>query len=54
MYVGDGQRDIESAKSAKILSVLACYGYLKISDRIDEWNADYLINSPLELIDLID
>ena len=52
VYVGDGHRDILSAKSAKIKSVLACYGYLKKSDLIDDWDADYLIHSPLEILGL--
>jgi 2-phosphoglycolate phosphatase len=52
LYVGDANRDILSAKSAKIKSVLACYGYLKKSDLIDDWDADYLIHSPLEILDL--
>ena len=52
LYVGDGHRDILSAKSAKIKSVLACYGYLKKSDLIDDWDADYLIHSPLEILGL--
>jgi phosphoglycolate phosphatase len=50
VYVGDGHRDILSAKSAKIISVLACYGYLKKSDLIDEWRPDYIIHSPKELL----
>ena len=52
VYVGDGHRDILSAQSAKITSVLACYGYLKRSDLIDEWMADYIIHSPMELLGL--
>ena len=52
IYVGDGHRDILSARSAKIKSVLACYGYLKKSDLIDDWDADFLIHNPLEIIGL--
>ncbi len=52
IYVGDSHRDILSAKSAKIKSVLACYGYVKKSDLIEEWNSDYIIHSPLEIFDL--
>ena len=52
IYVGDGHRDILSARSAKIKSVLACYGYLKKSDLIDDWDADFLIHNPLEILDL--
>jgi 2-phosphoglycolate phosphatase len=52
IYIGDAYRDILSAKSAKIKSVLACYGYLKKSDLIEDWDADFLIQSPLEILDL--
>jgi|TARA_B110000238_G_scaffold129366_1_gene139669 2-phosphoglycolate phosphatase len=52
IYVGDGHRDILSANTAKIKSVLACYGYLKKSDSIKDWHSDYIINSPSEIIDL--
>ena len=52
IYVGDGHRDILSAKSAKIKSVLACYGYLKSSDSIKDWHPDYIIHKPSEIIDL--
>ena len=52
IYVGDGHRDILSARSAKIKSVLACYGYLKKSDSINDWDADFLIHNPLEIIGL--
>jgi phosphoglycolate phosphatase len=52
IYVGDGHRDILSAKSAKMKSVLACYGYLKSSDSIKDWHPDYIIHNPSEIIDL--
>ena len=52
IYVGDGHRDILSAQSAKIKSVLACYGYLKSSDLIEEWHSDYVIHNPLEILNL--
>jgi 2-phosphoglycolate phosphatase len=52
IYVGDGHRDILSAKAAKIKSVLACYGYLKNSDLINDWHPDYIIHSPSDVINL--
>ena len=33
-YIGDAKRDIIAANSAKMISVLACYGYLKKGDNI--------------------
>lgn len=52
IYIGDGHRDILSAKSAKITSILACYGYLKKSDSIAEWGSDFIIHKPSEIFDL--
>jgi 2-phosphoglycolate phosphatase len=52
IYVGDGHRDILSANSAKIKSVLACYGYLKKLDVIEDWHSDFIIHSPSEIINL--
>lgn len=53
IYIGDGLRDIQAAISAKIESVLACYGYLKVNDDIESWGADYLIHHPDEIINLV-
>ena len=53
IYFGDWLRDIEAAKSAKMKSVLACYGYLKVSDDIETWGADYLIHHHNDMLGLI-
>ena len=52
IYVGDGHRDILAAKSSEIKSVLASYGYLKKTDLIENWNPDYIINKPIEILEL--
>ena len=52
IYIGDGHRDILAAKSSKIQSVLACYGYLKKTDLIKDWEPDYIINNPIEILEL--
>ena len=48
-YIGDAKRDIIAANSAKMISVLACYGYLKKGDNIESWGAQRIIHSPNEL-----
>ena len=53
IYIGDGLRDIQAAISAKMKSVLACYGYLKSTDDVELWGADFFVNHPDELINLI-
>ena len=53
IYIGDGLRDIQAAISAKMKSVLACYGYLKVTDDIDSWGADFFVHHPEEVINLV-
>ena len=48
-YIGDAKRDIIAANSAKMISILACYGYLKKEDNIHNWGAQRIIHSPNEL-----
>ena len=48
-YIGDAKRDIVAANSAKMISIHACYGYLKKEDNIDSWGAQRIIHSPNEL-----
>ena len=48
-YIGDAKRDIVAANSAKMISILACYGYLKKEDNIESWGAQRIIHSPNEL-----
>lgn len=52
-YVGDAERDIEAGRSAGMQTVVALYGYLGIEDRPQEWGADTFVNTPLELLSLI-
>lgn len=52
LYVGDDLRDIEAGKAAKMVTVAAAYGYCE--QNIEKWEADFTINKPLELIELID
>jgi len=54
IYLGDAHKDIRSAKAANIFAILACYGYLKKDDQIDKWEADAIINHPLEIPALIE
>ncbi|MGQ9425929.1 HAD family hydrolase [Gilvimarinus sp. F26214L] len=53
IYVGDHQRDIDCGKAAGSYTVAAAYGY--VADGIDptHWQADHLIHSAYELLDII-
>ena len=54
IYVGDHLIDISSGKSAKMRTVAAAYGYIPIGDTISSWDADFIINHPLEMNEIID
>ena len=53
IYIGDGLRDIQAAISAEMKSILACYGYLKTTDDIESWGADFFVQHPDEIINLV-
>ncbi|HEY3858465.1 MAG TPA: HAD-IA family hydrolase [Gammaproteobacteria bacterium] len=50
IYVGDAQRDVQSAHAAGMLAVVAMYGYLGEEDRPDNWKPDHMIMHPSELL----
>lgn len=52
-YVGDDLRDIESGRAAGMHTLAATWGYCGHSDP-KTWNADMLIDSPLDMLKLID
>jgi N-acetyl-D-muramate 6-phosphate phosphatase len=53
LYVGDDIRDVLAGKAAGMKTVAAAYGYCGCAEPPQEWGADYLIHSPLELLDII-
>ena len=54
VYVGDDERDIQAGLAAGMLTVAARYGYLGVRSDPTEWGAHALINSPAELLQLLD
>jgi phosphoglycolate phosphatase len=50
VYVGDAQRDVQSAHAAGMQVLLALYGYLGPDDQPDSWQADVQIRSPVEIL----
>jgi phosphoglycolate phosphatase len=53
IYVGDAERDIISAKRAQMRSIAALYGYTTEDENPQHWDADYYIESPMQLLDLL-
>lgn len=50
VYVGDDLRDIQAGRAAAMRTVAAAYGFCGADDPPAEWGADFLIESPLELL----
>ncbi|WP_423063549.1 phosphoglycolate phosphatase [Candidiatus Paracoxiella cheracis] len=51
LYVGDALGDVRAAKTAGMYIIVATYGYLRPDYQPHLWQADGLIDSPLEIID---
>lgn len=53
LYVGDDERDIVAGRAAGMKTVAATYGYLGQMTNPAHWNADAIINSPADLLQLL-
>ena len=53
IYVGDDERDIIAGKAAGMKTVAAAYGYCGNETPPEDWGADFLVHSPIELIDIL-
>lgn len=49
LYVGDDMRDIEAARAAGMRSLAAGYGYLGDGSGPEEWGADAVVASPIQI-----
>lgn len=52
LYVGDDERDVIAGKAAGMRTVAVRYGYLGVDAPIEQWDADFIIDQPGELISL--
>ncbi len=50
IYVGDAQRDVEAAHAAGMQALVALYGYIDVSERPADWQADGLLGKPADLL----
>ena len=53
IYIGDAQRDIQAGANAGMQTVIANYGYIGAWESITDWGADFTVNMPDEIIDLL-
>ena len=53
VYVGDDERDIIAGRAAGMPTVTAAYGYLGPTTNIAHWNADAIISTPAQFLQLL-
>lgn len=53
LYVGDDARDIVAGRAAGMLTVAALYGYLGDKGAVEDWGADWCIDTPMALLNII-
>lgn len=54
IYVGDDLRDIQAGAAAGMRTVAAAWGYLGLHPNPHDWNADVVVDTPAELLELIE
>jgi len=52
LYVGDDLRDIQAGRAAGMKTVAVRWGYLGVDTPIEQWGADWIIDTPEELLDI--
>ena len=53
LYVGDDERDIVAGRAAGMPTVAATYGYLGEKTDVSAWQADWQIQAPLDLVQIL-
>jgi N-acetyl-D-muramate 6-phosphate phosphatase len=53
IYLGDDRRDVIAANDAGMTSVVARYGYLEEGDDGGSWDAQYIIDKPIDLLNYL-
>ena len=50
VYIGDDERDIIAGRAAGMKTLVAAYGYIEADTDIGAWNADGVVDAPLDLL----
>ena len=53
-YIGDDLRDIQAGRAAGMRTAAAAWGYLGDGEPVHAWQADAVLNRPLELLNWLD
>ncbi|TRX56625.1 HAD family hydrolase [Thalassomonas sp. M1454] len=51
-YLGDAERDIIAGNACEMKTVVANWGYLKYPNEGNSWQADHIIDQPMQLLQL--
>lgn len=51
-YIGDALSDIQAGNAAGMKTAVAMWGYLRQQDKPQDWQADILLNSVIEILNL--
>ena len=54
VYIGDARRDIEAGNNAGMHTLTALFGYIQEDDTPGSWEADGMIDAPLDLLAWLD
>jgi phosphoglycolate phosphatase len=54
LYIGDAEKDVIAGNSAHMHTLIARYGYISDEDAPENWGADGVIDTPLEILDWLD
>jgi phosphoglycolate phosphatase len=54
LYVGDAERDIAAGRNAGMHTLVALFGYLGETDFPEQWQADGMVESALEILDWLE
>ena len=50
LYIGDAVRDVEAARNAQMLVIVARYGYIGVDEDPMMWDSDGVVDSPLDIL----
>ena len=50
IYVGDDERDVIAGNAADMTTIVAAYGYIEDTSILHNWQADGIIQQPLDLL----
>lgn len=53
-YIGDAETDMQAARAAGMNSAVALWGFLPEKENPDNWQADKLLNTPVEILEMMD